>query len=231
MDKKLISNYIYNILYQLVKIVMPLVIVPYTMGTLGATTLGISDFAGNIASWFILFGVLGVNLYGNREIAKVRDDKIELSKTFIEILMMQVINMGIACAMFALYVFVAVKENQTIYYLYLFTMLASMFDITWFFYGVENFKSASLRNIIVKIIGVACIMLFVKGPEDLWLYVVINSFSEIFGQAIMFVQLKNYISFEKINVIEGYKKHIKYTRFNNILMNNNIINILIRIIR
>ena len=211
MDKKLISNYIYNILYQLVKIVMPLVIVPYTMGTLGATTLGISDFAGNIASWFILFGVLGVNLYGNREIAKVRDDKIELSKTFFEILMMQVINMGIACVLFALYVFVAVKENQTIYYLYLFTMLASMFDITWFFYGVENFKSASLRNIIVKIIGVACIMLFVKGPEDLWLYVVINSFSEIFGQAIMFVQLKNYISFEKINVIEGYKKHIKQT--------------------
>lgn len=211
MDRKLITNYIYNILYQLVKIVLPLVVVPYTMGHLGATVLGISDFAGNIASWFILFGILGVNLYGNRQIAKVRDDSEELSRTFLEILTMQIINMAIACGLFVIYVFFTVKENQTIYYLYIFTILASMFDITWFYYGVEDFKLASIRNIIVKIIGVACIMLFVKGPEDLWLYVVINSFSEIFGQVIMFLGLKHYIHLVRYNVVEGYKKHIKQT--------------------
>lgn len=211
MDKKLIKNYIYNILYQLVKIVLPLVIVPYTMGHLGATVLGVSDFAGNIASWFILFGILGVNLYGNREIAKVRDDNENLSRTFLEILTMQIVNMGISCLFFVLYVFVAVKENQLIYYLYIFTIIASMFDITWFYYGVEDFKAASIRNIVVKIIGVACIMMFVKGPEDLWLYVVINSFSEIFGQVIMFIGLKHYIHPVAYNAFEGYKKHIKQT--------------------
>ena len=211
MDKKLITNYLYNILYQLVKIVLPLVIVPYVMGHLGAGVLGISDFAGNIASWFILFGILGVNLYGNREIAKVRDNREELSKTFLEILTMQVINMAIACLLFVLYVSLAVEKNQLIYYLYIFTILASMFDITWFYYGVEDFKLASIRNIIVKILGVACIMIFVKGPSDLWKYVVINSFSEILGQVIMFLELKNYISPVKYNVIEGYKKHIKQT--------------------
>lgn len=211
MDKKLITNYLYNILYQLIKIILPIVIVPYTMGHLGASVLGISDFAGNIASWFILFGVLGVNLYGNREIAKVRDDSQELSKTFFEILAMQVINMGIACLLFIIYVFLFVKENQTIYYLYVFTILASMFDITWFYYGVEDFKLASIRNILVKILGVACIMIFVKSPNDLWKYVVINSFSEIFGQIIMFAELKKYIKPIKFNILEGYKKHIHQT--------------------
>ncbi len=211
MDRKLLMNYFYNILYQLVKIALPIVIVPYTMGHLGASTLGISDFAGNIASWFILFGVLGCNLYGNREIAKVREDRKELSKTFFEILIMQWINMAFACILYVIYVSLTVSADRIIYYLYVFTILASALDITWFFYGVEDFKSASIRNIIVKIIGVIFIFILVKTHADLWKYVLINSFSELFGQFIMFVRLKEYISFVKVDIIEAYRKHIKGT--------------------
>ena len=211
MDKKILSNYIYNILYQLVKIILPLIIVPYTLSVIGEDALGISDFAGNIAQWFIIFGVLGVNLYGNRTIAKVRDNQDELSKTFFEIFTMQVINIGLALFGYLLYIQFAVHENRLIYYLQSLTLVASMFDITWFFYGVEDFKSASLRNILVKIIGVTLIMLLVKGPEYLWLYVIINTCSDIFGQGIMFIQLRKYIRFEKINWIKGYTKHVKAT--------------------
>ena len=89
MDRRLIRNYIYNIAYQLVKIVLPLVIVPYTYAHLTAPVLGISDFAGSIINWFILFGILGVNTYGNREIAKVRNHPEDLNRTFFEIFFMK----------------------------------------------------------------------------------------------------------------------------------------------
>ena len=211
MDRKIFTNYVYNILYQLVKICLPVVIVPYTMGHLGETTLGISDFASNIASWFILFGTLGANIYGNRQIARVRDNKEERSKTFFEILYMQLINMGIALLLYIGYTYFFVKENQIIYILHCLTIISSAFEITWFYYGVENFKTVSIRNIIVKIIGVALIMLVVKKPEDLWLYVIINAGSDLFGQIIMYAQLKDYITFQKINVFKGYMKHIGAT--------------------
>ena len=211
MDRKIFTNYVYNILYQLVKICLPVVIVPYTMGHLGETTLGISDFASNIASWFILFGTLGANIYGNRQIARVRDNKEERSKTFFEILYMQLINMGIALLLYIGYTYFFVKENQIIYILHCLTIISSAFEITWFYYGVENFKTVSIRNIIVKIIGVVLIMLVVKKPEDLWLYVIINAGSDLFGQIIMYAQLKDYITFQKINVFKGYMKHITGT--------------------
>ena len=211
MDRSIFTNYVYNILYQLVKICLPVVIVPYTMGHLGETTLGISDFASNIASWFILFGTLGANIYGNRQIARVRDNKEERSKTFFEILYMQLINMGIALLLYIGYTYFFVKENQIIYILHCLTIISSAFEITWFYYGVENFKTVSIRNIIVKIIGVALIMLVVKKPEDLWLYVIINAGSDLFGQIIMYAQLKDYITFQKINVFKGYMKHIGAT--------------------
>lgn len=211
MDKRLVTNYFYSILYQVVKIAAPVIIVPYTMSHLGATTLGISDFAGNIATWFILFGTLGCNLYGNREIAKVRDDRKRLSKTFFEVWAILTINMTIACAFYFIYVFLTVKENAFIYYLYFFTILASAFNITWFFYGVEDFKATSLRNITVKLLGIILIVLIVKTEDDLWKFVLINSLTEVFGQLIMFVRLPRYIDRVKISLKDAYRNHIRGT--------------------
>ena len=211
MDKKLFVNYFYNILYQVVKIATPVIIVPYTMSHLGATTLGLSDFAGNIATWFILFGTLGCNLYGNREIARVRDDRKRLSKTFFEVWIVLMINMTIACLLYFLYIYLTVKENQFVYYLYFFTILASAFNITWFFYGVEDFKATSLRNITVKLLGVILIILIVKTPDDLWKFVLINSLSEVFGQLIMFIRLPRYIDRVKVSVIDAYRHHLRGT--------------------
>jgi len=211
MDKKILKNYIYNIAYQLVKIALPLFLTPFLYKHIGAETLGISDFASNIAAWFILFGILGINTYGNRQIAKVRNNKDDLSKTFFEIFTVQVIDMAIATILYFIYISLTVKSNIEIYYLTGFVLLATMFDITWFFYGVEDFKRASIRNILVKLLGVALIFIFIRKPEDLWLYVIFNTCSEILGQTIMFTQLKGYIHFTKVSIKEAFKNHLKPT--------------------
>ena len=211
MDKKILKNYIYNILYQLVKIVLPLILAPYTASHIGVTPLGSYQYAGSIMNWFILFGILGVNTYGNRQIAKVRDDVKLRNKTFFEIFAMQVCNMIIAMAAYYVFVTFAFQEGKAYYYLTGLTMLATMLDITWFFYGVEDFKKASIRNIIVKCLGVFLIMTLCKTPDDIWLYILINVGSELVGQAIMFVQLRQYLTFEPISLKEAYRNHFKAT--------------------
>ncbi len=211
MDKTIFKNYIYNILYQLVKIILPFILAPYTASHIGESALGIYAFAGSIMNWFILFGILGVNTYANRQIAKVRDDEHLRNQTFFEIFYMQVCNMIIAMAAYFLFIRFTVHDNTFYYYLTGFTMLATMLDITWFFYGVEDFKKASIRNIIVKCLGVFLIMTICKTPEDLWKYILINIGSELVGQAIMFVQLRQYLSFEKVSLKDAYKHHFKAT--------------------
>ena len=207
MDKKVFINYIYNILYQIAKNILSIVIVPYVLGTLGESVLGISDFASNIASWFILFGVLGVNIYGNREIAKVRDDSEKLSVTFFEILFMQICNMAIALVFFVLYSRYLVTSNNLIYYLTCFTIVANAIDISWFYFGVEYFKIVSIRNIVIKFLGVALIMLLVKSPDDLWIYVVINGAGDLLGNIAMFFGLKKYVHKVKFSITDAYRHH------------------------
>ena len=211
MDKKLFKNYIYNILYQLVKLFLPLFLVSYTYAHLGPSTLGINDYAANISSWFILLGVLGVNTYGNREIAKVRDNKDRLSKSFYEILVMQIINMTIALVLYVIYTLLFVKENQIIYFLICLSILASVFDISWFYYGVEDFGIVSIRNIVVKIVSVLLIFAFVKKPADLWMFTLINSLSDLIGQLVTFLGLKKYINKTKVSVKDAYKNHLAGT--------------------
>lgn len=211
MDKKLFKNYIYNILYQLVKLFLPLFLVSYTYAHLGPSTLGINDYAANISSWFILLGVLGVNTYGNREIAKVRDNKERLSKEFYEILVMQIINMTIALLLYVGYTLLFVKENQIIYFLICLSILASVFDISWFYYGVEDFGIVSIRNIVVKIVSVLLIFTFVKKPADLWMFTLINSLSDLIGQLVTFLGLKKYINKTKVSVKDAYKNHLAGT--------------------
>ena len=211
MDRKLIKNYIYNILYQLVKIILPLILAPYTASHIGVTPLGSYQYAGSIMNWFILFGILGVNTYGNRQIAKVRDDVKLRNKTFFEIFYMQVCNMIIAMIAYYLFVTAVFREGRMYYYLTGLTMLATMLDITWFFYGVEDFKKASIRNIIVKCLGVFLIMTLCKKPEDIWRYILINIGSELVGQAIMFVQLRQYLTFEPVSLKDAYRNHFKAT--------------------
>ena len=211
MDRKVFKNYFYNILYQLVKIVLPFILVRYTSVHIGKDALGIYNYAGSIMNWFILFGILGVNTYGNRQIAKVRNDEKLRNSTFFEILAMQITNMLIAMAAFYIFIHFTVKENAVYWKFTGLTMLASMLDISWFFFGMEDFKKASIRNIIVKCLGVVLIMTFCKTPADLWLYILINVGSELFGQAIMFLQLREYLTFEKISLRDAYRHHFKAT--------------------
>lgn len=48
---------------------MPLIITPYTTRVLGLVVLNINIAKANLVKWFVLFGIMGINIYGNREIA------------------------------------------------------------------------------------------------------------------------------------------------------------------
>ena len=74
------KNLIYNIIYQLLILILPLITMPYVSRVLGADGIGTYSYTYSIAYYFMIFGMLGLNNYGNRTIAKVRDDKDKLSK-------------------------------------------------------------------------------------------------------------------------------------------------------
>ena len=81
MNKKSIKkNYLYNLLYQIITILLPIITTPYISRVLGVEKIGIYSYAISISAYFILFGSLGIALYGQLHFVKMI--KINIPKLF-----------------------------------------------------------------------------------------------------------------------------------------------------
>lgn len=209
MNKSIKKNYLYNLAYQILILIVPLFTTPYLSRTLGAEAIGIYSYTLSIATYFILFGSLGVAMYGQREIAYVQDNKYQRSKILFEILIMRFITLG--CSLLIFYMTFCTKGEYSTYYKILtLEIIANILDISWFFQGLEEFKKTVLRNIIVKIISVISIFILVKSPDDLNKYYFIYVLSTLFGNISLWFYLPKYIEKIKIKNLKIFK-HLKPT--------------------
>lgn len=168
------SNFLYSCVYQILLMILPLVTSPYVSRILGSKGLGIFSYTFSLASTFALVGMLGVNNYGNRTIAAVRDDRRKRSEDFWNIWAIQCIVTGIMIIGYIIYVlFYCPKEYKLVSWIQIITILCSVTDVNWLFFGLEKFKITVTRNIIIKILNVLMIFLFVKNENDVWLYCLI----------------------------------------------------------
>ena len=200
--KSLQKNFLYNVLYQILLVILPLVTAPYISRTLGATAVGVYSYTYSVAYYFLLIAMLGIGNHGNRSIAAVRDDRKKLNKTFSSIYSLQVITFSIAILAYAIYLVLFVKDNRLIVLLQLIYVTSGLFDIGWLFFGLEQFKLTVARNTLIKISTVVLMFVFVHKPSDLWKYTLIMSAGTLFSQAYLWLYVKKYVSFEKCSVKE-----------------------------
>ena len=199
-------NFLYTSLYQILTILIPLITTPYLSRVLGAEQLGRFSFSYSIAYYFMMFIKLGLDNYGNRSIAYVRDDKIKLSKIFCEIYLFQFVC---ACLFICLYFYYCILfTNNILNYILFIYVLSGLFDITWFFYGLEKFKLTVSRNIIVKIISTIAIFVLVKNKTNIYEYTLIVSISSLVSQLMVWPFLKSQIIITRVS-FKSIVKHVK----------------------
>lgn len=207
---KVASNYLYNVAYQILTFITPFITTPYLARVFGSESLGVYNYTYSIVYWFILFGMLGLSIYGNRQIAKVRDDREARSRTFSEIFLLQVINVLISMAVFYIVFRFFDKQYYNIFLLQGLMVFATLFDISWFYNGIENFKKITIRNFVVKIATIVLIFLIIKNPSQVVEYVWINIGMTFFSNIVMWINLKSYAGFVKVKIKDAYK-HFKNT--------------------
>ncbi len=206
--KSIAKNYIYNMVYQVLILILPLITTPYLSRVLGAEGNGIYSYTYAIVTYFILFGSLGVALYGQREIAYAQENPEKRKKIFIEIVIFRFITIAIA-SVFYYFLFMCGKEYQIYYQILMLELIAAAFDISWFFQGLEEFKKTVIRNVLVRLCSVTLVFLLVKTREDLAKFTLIYSLADLIGNLSLWFYLPKYfkgIKVENINV----KQHLPH---------------------
>lgn len=174
---------------------------------MGAEKIGIYSYAYSIATYFGLFILLGLNNYGNRTIASVRDDKDKLSKTFCSIYAMQLIMSLFVIIIYILYT-LFLSSDRLMAWTQLIYLISVSLDINWFFFGMEQFKLTVSRNTIIKILNLIFIFVLVKNQSDLYIYGLIMVCGPLLSQLILWLFIKKYIIFRRVSLNDVYV-HVK----------------------
>ena len=191
------KNFIYNITYQRLILIIPIITAPYLSRVIGSTGIGTYSYTYSIINYFMLLTMLGVNNYGNRTIAKVRDNKNELSKAFCSMYVMQLVMGILMLILYLAYVFLFEKKYTDISLIQSLFLISAMLDINWCFFGLEEFKKNITRSTFVKICTVILIFLLVKTNSDIWKYALIMSSMTCLSQLILWFYI-----FKRINIVK-----------------------------
>lgn len=207
MARSVKTNYLYNLLYQITAILLPLITMPYVSRVLGPQGVGTNSLTNANTQYFMLLGTLGITMYATKKIATVRENKRKLRQTFWEIFSIQFIGCMISYVIFVLVL--GLNSSLGMYYMLQgFFILSSAIDISWYFVGIEDFKNASIRSFFVKVTSVILIFIFVKDSNDLWQYILINSLTMFVGQFVMWFYVdKSNFSFKSLEKLK-LKKHM-----------------------
>lgn len=204
------KNLSYNLFYQLLTIITPLITTPYVSRSLKADAVGKYGIAYACAHYFVLFTLLGLNNYGNKIVAKCRENKPLLSKTFWSIYTMQMMVSLVVIVSYIVFVILFAKDKILSWIMMLYVVSAGM-DINWCFYGLEKFKSVVIRNSVIKIVSTILILLFVNNPNDVDIYTGIMAGSFFLSQAVLWGMVRKYIDFTRVkfkDIVPHFKPNL-----------------------
>ena len=203
-SKRIAKNYFYNTAYQVLQVIAPLITAPYITRVLTVGPVSTVNYVYSIVTYFVLFGTLGSSLFGQREIAYYQNDPIKRSSVFKEIFAIRFVTMAVSILIY-LFSFASFSRYKVIYLYMLFELFATMFDISWFFQGLEDFKKTVIRNFLVKLLSIVLIFLIIKSPNDVNKYAICFTLPTLIGNLSLWVYLPKYLKKSPFSVSSALK--------------------------
>ena len=174
-QKSIVKNSIFSIIYKGFTTLFPLVTTTYVARTLLPEAVGRVSYANTIVTYFVTVASLGLPNYGVKKIAQNAQNKEERSKTFWELYSINLIS-TIACV--AVYYFLInlmeyFESRRVLFNVMGTLLLLNIFNIDYFYQGIEEYGYIAIRSILVKILSFLAMLLFVHEPGDYLIYAII----------------------------------------------------------
>lgn len=212
--KSVRTNYILNLINTGSQILFPLLTFPYASRIMQPEGIGEVNFLNSIVSYISLFTCLGIPTYAIREIARVRNNTMQMNKIATEILLLHAVLtlLGYLIVVILCILFPKIQTNIPLFLILSSGIFFTAIGCEWFYQGIEDFAYVTIRGIIIRILSIFFLYLFVKEQKDLLLYGVYTIFGSVGGNLFNILRLRKYIKKENIIFSQlEIKKHIKPT--------------------
>lgn len=210
-EKKSIStNFIFNFIKTFAGMIFPIITFSYTSRRLGVDGIGRLNFSRSVISYFSLFAMLGINHYGTREAAKIRDNRQKLSKFAHEMLIINGITTILSYFMLAASILLSsvLQKYALLLGITSISIVLTAMGMEWLYQGVEEYRYIALRSMAFQLIALVLMFFTVKDEKDTAVYAAVSLFSSSGSYVLNFINCRKYIDFHYCGRYE-IKKHLK----------------------
>ncbi len=175
--------------------ILPFLLMPYLLSTIGVAKYGLINFAIAFSFYFQVINEWGFDLSNVRHVVKNRDNPSELSKIFMSILTCKTI---LLCCSFLTYIFIVLiipefRKNELLYVFAFLRLAGVIITPYWLFRSMEDMKFVTRISLIVKCICIVPIFFIVKKQGDyLWVMIFFALESVMSGIVSMFIAQRRY---------------------------------------
>lgn len=167
-------NLFFNFFLTLFNVAYPILTLPYISKVLKTSDIGNVNLANSILTWFILISNIGIPTYAVREIARVRNDKMQTTLLFWELMIIRIIVTFILLVAYIFIVFnTRLYNDLSLHMIFIIGLVFNIFSIDWLFESIENFRFITTRSIIIKLFSVLFTYLLVNNNNDYHIYGII----------------------------------------------------------
>jgi len=162
------KNALYSTAYEVIRLIFPIITFPYVSRIIGPEGLGKVSYAQTIATYFTTFILLGIPMYGSREISISRKNSLVQSQVFSEIITLSVLLTSFGFLVYGVlfFLFPQVCAESTLHWSFGLMIFFYWARIDWFYKGIEEYKFITIRNLIVRCLALVAIFLFIHKKED-----------------------------------------------------------------
>ena len=211
-NKSLKKNYLLNLIYQILTIIVPFITTPYISRVLQAEGIGAYSYTLAVASYVGIFVTMGMDIYGQLQAAKCRSDRHACSNLVFGIFSAKLLTTLMVISVYFV-IEPIVGMYGSLYWIMILYFLSLLTDFTWFFQGLEEFGCIIFRNVLMKIVGIACIFGFVKELGDVGIYALIMQGTILLGNLLIIPYLRKFVSripFTQLMILPHIKGGIIY---------------------
>ena len=203
-------NFLMNIILTMSSLIFPLITFPYISRVLLAEGNGKVQLATSVISYFLLIAQLGIPTYGIRICAVSRDDKMKLTRTVHELIVIQMVTMILSYLLFffCLSLIPRIRVERDLYLVTSSMILLNSIGMEWLFKAMEQYAYITTRSLIFKLLSIVSMFLLVRSKDDYVVYAGINVLASAGSYVMNLTQLHKYIYLRPVGGYQ-FRQHFK----------------------
>jgi PST family polysaccharide transporter len=197
-EKRIIAkNYVALLFIQGANFILPLIIFPYLVRTLGSEKYGLVMVAQSVALFLTIIVDFGFNISATREVANLKNNKEKLSQFYWNVFSIK-LALIVITFLLLLGLIICVDKFRIDPLVYLFSfglVLGQAIFPTWFFQGIEKMQVITIVNVAAKLFFTISLFFVVLSPADYEYVPIFNGLGFVISGLFGFVFSLQYVKF------------------------------------